>query len=97
MRVRSNSSFISDKRSNRQGSKAVTGIMKARQNQQQGQCKGRGQAADREISTGRQGQKGRQQTVRVNSSPGNTGNQKTGETLRMSAGAKQDFAVSARK
>ncbi len=40
--------------------------MKARQNQQQGQCKGRGRQQTEKISTGRQGQKGRQQTVRVN-------------------------------
>ncbi len=29
-------------RSNRQGSEAITVVMQARQNQQQGQCKGRG-------------------------------------------------------
>ncbi len=39
--------------------------MKARQNQQQGQCKGRGRRQTERISQGRQGQEGRQQMVRV--------------------------------
>ncbi len=68
--------------------------MKARQNQQQGQCKGRGRRQTERISQGRQGQEGRQQMVRViQAVQVNTGKQNTGETLRMSAGAKQDFAT----
>ncbi len=34
--------IINKRRSDRQGSETVSGVTKARQNQQQGQCKGRG-------------------------------------------------------
>ncbi len=47
-----------------------------------------GQAADREDITRQAGSRSR---------VGSPGKQNTGETLRMSAGAKQDFAVSACK
>ncbi len=49
--------FINKRRSNRQGSETVTGVTKARQNQQQGQCKRRGRRQTERISNGRQGQK----------------------------------------
>ncbi len=49
--------LINKRRSNRQGSETVTGVMKARQDQQQGQCKGRGRRQTERISNGRQGQK----------------------------------------
>ncbi len=50
--------LLIDKRwSDWQWSKAVTVVMKARQNQQQGQCKGRGRRQMERISKGRQGQK----------------------------------------
>ncbi len=79
-------------RSNRQWSKAVTGVMKARQNQQQGQCKGRGRRqTEREDITRQAGS--RRQAANGQSHVGSPGKQNTGETLRMSAGAKQDFAT----
>ncbi len=49
--------LINKRRSNRQGSETVTGVTKARQNQQQGQCKGRGRRQTERISNGRHGQK----------------------------------------
>ncbi len=66
--------------------------MKARQNQQQGQCKGRGRQQTEKIS------KGRQQTVRVVKTV-QVINREThlGKKLGMSDGAKQDLVVSARK
>ncbi len=79
-------------RSNRQGSEAITGVTQARQNQQQGQCKGRGRQQTERISKGRQSQKAGSKWSEYIGSPGK---QNTGETLRMSARAKQDFAVSA--
>ncbi len=61
-----NAALLNNKaRSNRQGSMAVTGAMKARPYQQQEQCKGRGRWQTERISQGRQGQGGRQQMVRV--------------------------------
>ncbi len=54
-----------------------------------------GQAADREDITRQAGS--RRQAANGQSRVGSPGEQNTGETLRMSAGAKQDFAVSARK
>ncbi len=54
-----------------------------------------GQAADREDITRQAGS--RRQAANGQSRLGSPGKQNTGETLRMSAGAKQDFAVSARK
>ncbi len=70
--------------------------MKARQNQQQGQCKGRGRQQTEKISKGRQGQKGRQQS-RENSPGNKQGKYTWGKRSEMSDGAKQDFAVSAWK
>ncbi len=49
--------LINRRRSDRQGSETVTGVTKARQNQQQGQCKGQGRRQTERISNGRQGQK----------------------------------------
>ncbi len=49
--------LINKRRSNRQGSETITGVTKARQNQQQGQCKGRDRRQTERISNGRQGQK----------------------------------------
>ncbi len=54
---------------------------------------GRGRQQTEKISTGRQGQKGRQQPGLGLPVQVNTGNQKTGETLRMLARGKQDFAM----
>ncbi len=54
-----------------------------------------GQAADREDITRQAGS--RRQAANGQSRVGSPGKQNTGEPLRMSAGAKQDFAVSARK
>ncbi len=57
-------------------------------------CKGRGRQQTERISKNRQGQKAGSKRSECIGSPEK---QNTGETLRMSAGAKQDFAVSARK
>ncbi len=74
------------------------GETKARQNHQQGQCNGRGRGQTERISQGRQGQKGRQQMVRVVRTVQVTTEKYTkGKRSEMSDGAKQDFAVSARK
>ncbi len=52
---------------------------------------GSGQAADREDITRQAGS--RRQAANGQSRVGSPGKQDTGETLRMSAGAKQDFAM----
>ncbi len=75
-----------------------TGDTKARQNHRQGQCNGRGRRQTERISQGRQGQKGRQQMVRVvRTVQVTTGKYTWGNRSEMSDGAKQDFVVSARK
>ncbi len=59
-----NAALLNNKaRSNRQGSMAVTGAMKARQYQQQEQCKGRGRWQTERISQGRQGQANDQSSI----------------------------------
>ncbi len=57
-------------RSNRQGSEAITGVTQARQNQQQGQCKGRGRQQTERISQGRQSQKAGSKRSEYIGSPG---------------------------
>ncbi len=74
--------LIDKRRSDRQGSETATGVMKARQNQQQGQCKGQGRQQTEKISKGRQGQN-RETHL--------------GKCSEMSDGAKQDFAMFAWK
>ncbi len=75
-----------------------TGETKARQNHQQGQCNGRGRRQTERITKGRQGQKGRQQMVRVVRTVQVTTEKYTkGNRSEMSDRVKQDFAVSAWK
>ncbi len=57
-------------RSNRQGSEAITGVTQARQNQQQGQSKGRGRQQTERISKGRQSQKAGSKRSEYIGSPG---------------------------
>ncbi len=57
-------------RSNRQGSEAITGVTQARQNQQQGQYKGRGRQQTERISRGRQSQKAGSKRSEYIGSPG---------------------------
>ncbi len=85
---------MNKRRSNRQGSETVTGVTKARQNQQQGQCKGRGRQQTERISkAGRV----KRQAAKGQSRIGSPGKHTQGNRLEMSDGAKQDFAVSAWK
>ncbi len=83
MALRSKCSFINinKRRSDRQSSVTRTGETKARQIHQQGQCNGRGRWKTERISQGRQGQKGRQQMVSRENSPGNNREIHIGETL----------------
>ncbi len=89
--------LINKRRSDRQSSVTRTGVTKARQNHQQRQCNGRGRRQTERISKDRQGQKGRQQMVRVvrTVQVTNRGKYTWGKCSEMSDGAKQDFAVSA--
>ncbi len=57
-------------RSNRQGSEAITGVTQARQNQQKGQCNGRGRQQTERISKGRQSQKAGSKRSEYIGSPG---------------------------
>ncbi len=57
-------------RSNRQGSEAITGVTQARQNQQQGQSKGRGRQQTERISKGRQSKKAGSKRSEYIGSPG---------------------------